>query len=146
MHALLPSKVVWAAVTGTATPIRALAMAKALGFAHGNYINACYSIDRPNLKYAHTGHDILDLSFLIPRGLTALDQIDSTLIFANKIDVGHRIMKYLDSVIHSMACPSMVYLSVPNASLACHQTSSYLGGFAFTFLHSESGLGLWVMW
>jgi superfamily II DNA helicase RecQ len=47
----LPSHTVWAAVTATATPVRAFAIAAALGFRSSQYVNARYSTDRPNIKY-----------------------------------------------------------------------------------------------
>jgi hypothetical protein len=50
MRPRLPSSTVWAAVTGTATISAALRVAEGLGFCPGQYVNARYTIDRPNVK------------------------------------------------------------------------------------------------
>lgn len=106
MRSLLPSNTIWAGVTGTATPSRALAIAKALGFQNEQYVNARYSVDRPNIKYIPrffeyptSGFEFLDLSFVIPYGMKAPQEIPSTLIFAKTIQLGYRILQYLDSLI-----------------------------------------------
>lgn len=106
MRSLLLSTTIWAAVTGTATPDRALSMARTLGFQPGHYVNARYSVDRPTIKYiprffqhAASGNDFLDLSFLIPFQLTSIDQIEPSLVFSMSINRGHRLMRYLDNLI-----------------------------------------------
>lgn len=81
MRARLLSSTVCAAVTGTATPSRALHIASGLGFKPGFYDDIRCSVDRDNIKsiprffeHPYTGHTILDLSFLIPFGIsTAAD-------------------------------------------------------------------------
>ena len=106
MRALLHSNTVWASVTGTATPSRALAIAAGLGYQPGHYVNARYSIDRPNIKYITrflhhpvSSGEYLDLSFLIPLEMTSVDEIESTLIFCTTIQRGNSIMQYLDGLI-----------------------------------------------
>ncbi|KAF7789319.1 hypothetical protein EIP86_000263 [Pleurotus ostreatoroseus] len=63
---LLPSTV-WCAVTGTATPKRAVKIVSSLGLQSGSYVNARYSVDRHNVKYillffknAVSGYEFLD--------------------------------------------------------------------------------------
>ncbi|TFK39191.1 P-loop containing nucleoside triphosphate hydrolase protein [Crucibulum laeve] len=106
MRALLSSHTVWAAVSGTATPSRALAIAKKLGFQPDHYVNARYSVDRPNIKYITryiqhpiSGMEFLDLSFLIPIDLVSFKQIAPTLVFRTEFDTGYRLMQYLDLLI-----------------------------------------------
>lgn len=97
---------VWAAVTGTATPSRALRIARGLGFQSGHYINARYSVDRPNIKiiprflqHPYSGDKFLDLSFLIPRNMERQEDIPLSLVFCETIEEGERVMAYLDSLI-----------------------------------------------
>lgn len=108
MRARLSSSTIWAAVTGTATPDRALVIAASLGFQPHHYINARYSVDRSNIKYiprflehSVSGYDFLDLSFLIPFNMKSPLEIPSTLVFATTINTGHRIMQFLDRLIPS---------------------------------------------
>ncbi|KAJ6524145.1 hypothetical protein B0H10DRAFT_1974819 [Mycena sp. CBHHK59/15] len=108
VRAPLPSGTVWAVVTGTATPARALAIIAALGFQHGRYVSAGYTIDRPNIKYIPrffehptSGFEFLDLSFVVPFGVKSPQEIPSTLIFAKTIQMWYRIMQFLDSLIPS---------------------------------------------
>ncbi|KAJ7924813.1 hypothetical protein B0H13DRAFT_1863675 [Mycena leptocephala] len=70
MRPRVPSNTVWGATTGTATPSAALRIAAALGFRTGQYVNARYTIDRPNIKYIPrffqhptSGFEFMDLSF-----------------------------------------------------------------------------------
>ncbi|PCH37256.1 nucleoside triphosphate hydrolase protein, partial [Wolfiporia cocos MD-104 SS10] len=106
MRARLGSNTIWAAVTGTATPARAASITSALGFRQGCYVNARYSVDRPNVKYiprffSHSvsGTDFLDIAFLIPHNMTKAQDIAITLVFCNTIETGYRVMKFLDRLI-----------------------------------------------
>ncbi|EIN10568.1 P-loop containing nucleoside triphosphate hydrolase protein, partial [Punctularia strigosozonata HHB-11173 SS5] len=106
MRARLFTSVTWAAVTGTATHSEAAIIRKELGFHPSSFVNARYSIDRPNIKYIprffehpYTGYQFLDLSFLIPCDMTAPTDIPTTLIFAETIELGWRIMVFLDHLI-----------------------------------------------
>ncbi|KIM45746.1 hypothetical protein M413DRAFT_24878 [Hebeloma cylindrosporum] len=105
-RSLLNSTTTWAAVTATATPERAVEMAKQLGFQPGHHVNARYSIDRPNVKYIPrffqhpiSGHEFLDLSFLIPFGMKSSQDVPLTLIFAKTIASGYAIMQFLDTLL-----------------------------------------------
>ncbi|EIN09491.1 P-loop containing nucleoside triphosphate hydrolase protein [Punctularia strigosozonata HHB-11173 SS5] len=109
MRARLVNSTVWAAVTGTATRQEAAFIAKTLGFQPGAFVDARYSIDRPNIKFIprffehpYSGSHFLDLSsisFLIPQTMSTPAEIPTTLIFAETIDLGYRIMRFLDSLI-----------------------------------------------
>ncbi|KAF7291508.1 Nucleoside triphosphate hydrolase protein [Mycena kentingensis (nom. inval.)] len=100
----LHTTVVWSAATATAPPVDALRQAAALGFKPGSYINARYSVDRPNLRYiprifqhASTGNEFLDISFVVPLDLKQPDDIQRTIIFADYIKRGNAIMKFVAS-------------------------------------------------
>ncbi|KAK1225471.1 hypothetical protein PQX77_011584 [Marasmius sp. AFHP31] len=104
-HMLSP-KTVWVAVTGSATPSDSRSLAKLYGFHSGSYVHACYSLDRPNIKYttrflqhAHTTDSFLDLSFVIPFGIQTVEDIIPTLIFARTIKEGYALMSFLDSLL-----------------------------------------------
>ncbi|KAH9942868.1 P-loop containing nucleoside triphosphate hydrolase protein [Amylocystis lapponica] len=110
MRPCLSSSTIWGAITGTATPTDARIIAFDLGFR--NHVNARYSIDRPNLKiiprflnHSVSGYDFLDLSFLIPPDLTSGAQIPTTMVFCETIELGWKVMTFLDRLISS---------SVPN--------------------------------
>ncbi|KAJ7215743.1 P-loop containing nucleoside triphosphate hydrolase protein, partial [Mycena rebaudengoi] len=102
----LPSHTVWAAVTATATPVRAFAIAAALGFRSSQYVNVRYSTDRPNIKYiprffAHaiSGFQFFDFSFVVPFDMLSAQEILLTLIFVKTIQAGYRLMQFLDTLI-----------------------------------------------
>ncbi|KAL0574505.1 hypothetical protein V5O48_007455 [Marasmius crinis-equi] len=102
----LDSGTIWAAATGTITEERALAVASELGFQRGHYFYRRYRLDRPNIKYIprffeypYTTTTFLDLSFLIPFGMTALNQIRRTLIFVPTIQIGYSLMRFLERLI-----------------------------------------------
>ncbi|KAJ7195397.1 P-loop containing nucleoside triphosphate hydrolase protein [Mycena rebaudengoi] len=102
----LNSSTIWCAATATATAAEALEMGQRLGFHRGYYINARYSLDRPNLKYIprffehpSSGTEFLDFSFVVPLGLLFAVQIIATIIFADTIKRGDDPMSYLDSLI-----------------------------------------------
>ncbi|KIY52247.1 P-loop containing nucleoside triphosphate hydrolase protein [Fistulina hepatica ATCC 64428] len=106
MRSRLPSSTIFAGFTGSASPEGAIRIARALGFQAGHYIDARYSLDRPHiktivrpLKHAFSGHDFLDLTFLIPFQMTSATEIMQTLIFARTINTGQRIMAFLDQLI-----------------------------------------------
>ncbi|PCH41838.1 nucleoside triphosphate hydrolase protein, partial [Wolfiporia cocos MD-104 SS10] len=108
MRARLVSGTIWAAFTGTATPSCSLAIAAGLGFRRGHYVDARYSVDRPNIKYITrfleypvSGAEFLDLAFLIPHDMTCAQDIPITLVFCNTIETGYRLMKFLDRLIPS---------------------------------------------
>lgn len=111
MRARLPEDTVWAAFTGTSTPAEAQQVARNLGFKPGAYVNARYSIDIPNIKfvtrfmaYSHTGFQFYDLAFLIPPTMTSPADIPRTFVFCETIDLGSRVMAFLDSLIpHAVA-------------------------------------------
>ncbi|KAF6742325.1 P-loop containing nucleoside triphosphate hydrolase protein [Ephemerocybe angulata] len=102
----LPRTTVWCAVTGTITPSSTLTVAKRLGFQPGSFVNARYPLDRSNtthiplfFDHSFSGDEFLDLSFVVPFGMTSHSQILPTLIFATTIATSHAIMSYLDSLI-----------------------------------------------
>ncbi|KAH9945567.1 P-loop containing nucleoside triphosphate hydrolase protein [Amylocystis lapponica] len=110
MRARLLSSTIWAEITGTATPPRARAIALDLSFRPGLYVDARYSVDRRNLKivprfikHSVSSHVFLDLAFLIPYGLSTAAQIPTTLVFCETIELGWRVMTFLDYLIpHSV--------------------------------------------
>ena len=76
--ARIPKSAVWCAVTGTITPSNTHLAAKQLGFTKGSFINARYSLNRPNItffprfyQHAVSGSEFYDLSFLIPYPMTS---------------------------------------------------------------------------
>ncbi|KAJ7660021.1 P-loop containing nucleoside triphosphate hydrolase protein [Mycena olivaceomarginata] len=106
MRPRLPSSTVWAAVTGTATISAAFRIAAGLGFRSGQYVNARYTIDRPNVKiiprfleYPTSGFEFMDLSFIIPPDVKFATDIVLTLIFVKTIKSGYELMQFLDSLI-----------------------------------------------
>ncbi|GBE78861.1 P-loop containing nucleoside triphosphate hydrolase protein [Sparassis crispa] len=106
MRAILSARTVWAAFTGMATPSRTLVLAENLGFQPGHYVNARYSVDCSNIKYiprffehAVSGTDFLDISFLIPLEMASPTDITTTLIFCQTIELGYKIMSFLDRLI-----------------------------------------------
>ncbi|KAK7025402.1 hypothetical protein VNI00_016039 [Paramarasmius palmivorus] len=105
MRHTLPSRTVWAAVTGSATPSQSESLAKVYGFC-GDYVNARYNLDRPNIKYvprffqhAYSGNTFLDLSFLIPFTVNSPHDIKQTIIYAPTIKVGYAVMIFLDRLL-----------------------------------------------
>ncbi|KAJ6626498.1 hypothetical protein B0H10DRAFT_2185737 [Mycena sp. CBHHK59/15] len=112
MRPRLPSTTVWAAVAGTATPSDALVIAAGLGFRTGQYVNARYTIDRPNIKYitrffehATSGFEFMDLSFVIPFGMKSPRKSPPPSSSSKTIQNGHRLMQFLDS---------LILLTIPN--------------------------------
>jgi hypothetical protein len=106
MRPRLPSSTVWAGVTRTATVTAALRIAAGLGFRSGQYVNARYTVDRPNVKiiprfleYPTSGFQFMDLSFIIPPGMIFVRDIVLTLIFVKTIKSGYELMQFLDSLI-----------------------------------------------
>ncbi|KAJ7278257.1 P-loop containing nucleoside triphosphate hydrolase protein [Mycena rebaudengoi] len=96
----------WTAATASATTERAPIMAKKYGMKPGAYVDARYSVNRPNLKHiprfyqhAHTGSGHLDFSFIVPFGITSALQILLTVIFAHTIERAFSIMDFLDKLI-----------------------------------------------
>ncbi|KAH9931769.1 P-loop containing nucleoside triphosphate hydrolase protein [Amylocystis lapponica] len=106
MRSRLLSSATWATITGTATPSGTLEIAHDLGFRSGLYVNARYSVDRPNLKiiprfleHSVSGYVFLDLSFLIPFDLSAGAQIPTTIVFCETIEFGWKVMNFLDQLL-----------------------------------------------
>ncbi|KAK7059355.1 P-loop containing nucleoside triphosphate hydrolase protein [Favolaschia claudopus] len=106
MRVRLNSSVIWAAATATATPVEALSMAAALGFHPNKYINARYSVDRPNLKFIPrilqhptSNGQFLDYSFIIPFDLVDIKQIPETIVFADYIKRGNELEEFLDGLL-----------------------------------------------
>ncbi|KAJ7840469.1 P-loop containing nucleoside triphosphate hydrolase protein [Mycena leptocephala] len=102
----LPSSTVWAGVTGTATASAALHIAAGLGFRCGQYVNARYTIDRPNVKiiprfleHPTSGFEFMDLSFVVPPDMQSARDIVLTLIFLKTIKSGYELMQFLDTLI-----------------------------------------------
>ncbi|CAK5272578.1 unnamed protein product [Mycena citricolor] len=128
----LPSSAVFGAVTGTATPSHALEIAEGLGF-RGGYVNARYSIDRPNVKYiprffehATSGTEFLDLSFVIPFDMKSPQEIPLTLIFAKTIQTGYRIMTFLDSLIPATIPGRETVIKLYNALMPVHYRRQFI--------------------
>ncbi|KAL6302971.1 hypothetical protein BKA93DRAFT_735885 [Sparassis latifolia] len=103
MRARLPSRVVWAALTGTFTPAKTRKITAGLGFRNGLFINAHHTVDHPNIKFiphflehAVSGSEFLDLSFVIPFSMKSAEEISPTLIFCDTIELGWRVMAFLD--------------------------------------------------
>ncbi len=106
MRARLPSTTIWAAMTGTATRSETLYISHSLGFRPGLFKSARHTVDRKNIKFiprflAHpvSGSQFLDLSFLVPLHMTSSADIPTTLLFCDTIELGHRIMCFLDSLL-----------------------------------------------
>lgn len=106
MRARLFSHTIWAAFTGTATPVEALRIGKSLGFRPEGYINARYTVDSPHIKliprimaHPHSGNEFHDLAFLIHPNMTSPQDIPRTFVFCETIDLGSRVMAFLDSLI-----------------------------------------------
>ncbi|KAF7366580.1 Nucleoside triphosphate hydrolase protein [Mycena sanguinolenta] len=102
----LPSSTVWGAVTGTATVSAAFRIAAGLGFRPGQYVNARYTVDRPNVKiiprflqHPTSGFEFLDVSFIVPPDMTCAHDIILTLVFLKTIKLGNQLMQFLDSLI-----------------------------------------------
>ncbi|KAJ6628449.1 P-loop containing nucleoside triphosphate hydrolase protein [Mycena sp. CBHHK59/15] len=102
----LNDSTIWTAATATGTVARSPIIAKKLGFKTGAYVDARYSLNRPNIKYiprflqhASTGTEHLDLSFVVRMGIKCALDIISTIIFARTIERGFSIMEFLDKLI-----------------------------------------------
>ncbi|KAJ7921286.1 hypothetical protein B0H13DRAFT_1866888 [Mycena leptocephala] len=87
MRPRVPSNTVWGATTEL-HPSAALRSAAALGFRTGQYVNARYTIDRPNIKYIPrffqhptSGFEFMDFSFVVPFEMKFIHDILLTLIF-----------------------------------------------------------------
>ncbi|KAF9013009.1 P-loop containing nucleoside triphosphate hydrolase protein [Hymenopellis radicata] len=100
----LKPEVIWAVVTGTVTPANALHIAQLLGFT--DYVNATYSIDRPNIKYlprilkhAFSGNQFFDISYVIPFGMKDPSEIKQVIIFAYRISTGQAVIDFLDTLL-----------------------------------------------
>lgn len=81
-------------------------LARQLGFKTGHYVDARYSIDIPNIKYIprfmahpHTGLEFFGLAFLILRNIHTPADIPRTLIFCDTIDLGSRVIYFLDRLL-----------------------------------------------
>ncbi|KAJ7637933.1 P-loop containing nucleoside triphosphate hydrolase protein [Mycena polygramma] len=106
LHIRLQRSTTYALATATAPPLAALSMAKALGLHPGQYTNARYSVDRPNLKYiprffrypTTTGR-LLDFSFVVPIDMQQAADIIPTLIFRDTISSGDELQTALDFLI-----------------------------------------------
>ncbi|TCD63703.1 hypothetical protein EIP91_005108 [Steccherinum ochraceum] len=106
MRSRLYSSTVHLAMTGTSSPSDDKAISANLGFAKAKH--ARYSIDTPHIKYitrflqhSFSGSTFYDLSFLIPPDMKCQDDILPTLIFCEQIELGYRVMKFLDTLIPS---------------------------------------------
>jgi hypothetical protein len=84
----------------------ALATASGLGFRPGHYVNARYTVDRPNVKiiprfleHPTSGLEFMDLSFTIPPGMKLAQDAIPTLIFLKTIKWGYELMQFLDTLI-----------------------------------------------
>ncbi|KAJ7028391.1 hypothetical protein C8F04DRAFT_1265926 [Mycena alexandri] len=106
MRPRLPTATIWATTTDTATLSAALRITSGLGFQSGQYVNARYSIDRPNVKviprfFEHptSAFQLLDLSFVICFGMKHAREIAPTLIFVKTIRGGYDLLNGLDSLI-----------------------------------------------
>ncbi|KAJ7138471.1 P-loop containing nucleoside triphosphate hydrolase protein, partial [Mycena crocata] len=102
----LPSTTVWGACTATATVEDALTITSGLSFRPGEYVNARFTVDRPNIKYIPrffqhptSGVQFLDFSFVIPFDMQFASEIMLTLIFVKTIKMGYLLMEFLDSLI-----------------------------------------------
>ncbi|KAJ7320908.1 P-loop containing nucleoside triphosphate hydrolase protein [Mycena albidolilacea] len=102
----LASDATWCAATATATPAEALSIARDLGFHPGKYVNARYSVDRPNLTYIPRFYQhptsqkrFLDLSFIVPIDMVEAADIAPSIVFANFISRGDELLIFLDTLI-----------------------------------------------
>ncbi|KAJ7307865.1 P-loop containing nucleoside triphosphate hydrolase protein, partial [Mycena albidolilacea] len=106
LHVRLNRSTTYALATATAPPAAALSMAKSLGLHPGQYTNARYSVDRPNLKYIPrffqhptTTGQALDTSFIFPIDMQKPADIIQTLVFRDAIYGGDEIGEFLDTLI-----------------------------------------------
>ncbi len=105
MRHRLPAKAVWGLFTGTATPTEAKALAKALGLKQGYFVNVRYPCDRPHIKYInrimqhpYSGNTFHDLAFLLSPDARSPADIPRTLVFCNTIELGSRVIAFLDAL------------------------------------------------
>ena len=107
MRQRLRASTIWAGFTGTATPSATARITSLLGFPH-DYVCARYSVDRPHIKYIVrfyeypvSGTHFFDLAFVIPLSASSPDDIPRTFIFCETIELGWRLMLFLDSLLPS---------------------------------------------
>ncbi|KAK7695974.1 hypothetical protein QCA50_000614 [Cerrena zonata] len=105
MRQRLRPSTIWAGFTGTATRSATTRITSALGFPH-DYVNARYSVDRPQIKYivrflqySISTNDFFDIAFLIPPTASSSDDIPRTFIFCESIELGWRVMTFLTSLL-----------------------------------------------
>ncbi|KAI0763924.1 P-loop containing nucleoside triphosphate hydrolase protein [Irpex lacteus] len=108
MRQRLPVTAVWGLFTGTATPTEVQAIAKTLGFKPGHYVNVRYPCGRSHIKYMnlfmqypYSGYEFFDLAFLIPPEARSPSDIPRTLVFCDTIDLGSRVITFLDALFPS---------------------------------------------
>jgi len=130
----LPSSVTFLGLTGSCNRAEASLIASGLGFQPGYYINARYSVDRPNpglkyitrfLKHPGSGSEFFDLSFLIPFNMVSTEDIPSTLVICETIELGQRVMDFLDRLIPT-SIPNHRSIIMPCNALLSSEDSRYL--------------------
>ncbi|KAI0700165.1 P-loop containing nucleoside triphosphate hydrolase protein [Cytidiella melzeri] len=115
-------------LTATLEPQRQTdVITKALGFQHGNFFLERRDCERRNvdivmrtIEYTHTTEYFRDLDWLVPADTAVVADIDKTLLYCETISQGHKIVKYLRSLlprrlqpqqtivirhVHSLNCP-----------------------------------------
>lgn len=153
----LPDWTAVLALTATLEPGRQTdAVAQMLGFYEGRYHLdrrdcAHHNVDiiiRP-IQYTYTTQEFRDLDWLIPTTLKQPSDIEKTLIYCETIDLGHRLARYLCTLlptslrsrshcvvrhIHSIRCPackiddtSSLYQAGDIRSTAIHIATDVLG-------------------
>lgn len=107
MRQRLRPSTIWAGFTGTATHSATARITSLLGFPH-DYVCARYSVDRPHIKYIVRFHEFpvsgtqfFDLAFVIPLSASSPGDIPRTFIFCETIELGWRVMLFLDSLLPS---------------------------------------------
>ncbi|KDN44991.1 hypothetical protein RSAG8_05164, partial [Rhizoctonia solani AG-8 WAC10335] len=87
----VPSRVAWGGISATVAPAEFELITTGLGFMKNQFELVREPVDRPDIKYV----------WIIPFELQTIDQIPITIIFVNYISFGHRLRKYLTSLLPS---------------------------------------------
>jgi len=114
----LPSSIPWVAVSATLPNNQTFDnVMVSLGFNPGNYIYDHLPIDNPHIcylpqffHYPISGTTFLDIAWLIPSTITSAADITKSLIFCNTINLGTRVYKFLQQLLHKPLSSNEVVL------------------------------------
>ena len=119
LHHRLPSSVPWVAVSAMLPNDQTFDKVMiSLGFNPGNYIRDHLPIDNPHIcylpqffHYPISGTTFLDITWLIPSTITSAADITKSLVFCKTINLGTRVYRFLQRLLHQPLSSNEVILS-----------------------------------